>query len=131
MQEFILAMLETERLSSAILLIVIVGFGFFFVRYFWPWFTGGVESTINGWLELKREELRIEADRNERFANAWQENTKTLNKQHETLVRQGETLSSMQRTNVAIINTFLGFVDDKKVQGKLADVLYEKYQDEN
>ena len=128
MQEFILAMLETEHFLSGVVLLVVVGFGFFFAKSFWPWFTNGIETALGNYFQMKRDELRIEAERNERFAEAWRENTATLNKQHQTLVKQSETIATLLETHKALIGVFLNFVDDRKIQGRLAEVLHQSYE---
>lgn len=121
MLEFILAMLETERFLSMIFLLSVVGLGVFTVRYFWPWFTTRVDKSWDGWLELKRSELSIEASRNDRYANAWQENNKTL-------IEMQSNVASLAETNKALINVLLSFIDDRKLQGRLYEIFREDGQ---
>lgn len=119
--QFILAMLETERFLSGVLLLLVVGFGLFFTLYFWPWFTKRIDDSWSGWIHLRRKELQLEADRNERYANAWQQNNRTL-------IQMQANILELAETNKSLINVLLSFVDDKKLQGRLYEIFREDGQ---
>lgn len=128
MFEFILQMLDTERMASAILVVLVVGGGWFAARQFWPWFTRRVDKTLDSWLELKREELRIEAERNDRYANAWQSNNERLSSMNDRLIEMNIVIQTMLEADKLLIGALLSFVDDKQLSGKLYKIFREDGQ---
>lgn len=128
MEEFIINIFNSQAFASGLLIVLIVGFGWFVNFQVWPFITTRYDKWADEYIGLKRMELEIEAERNTRFADAWRENTATLLKQHEELVRQGAVIANLLEVNKAIITTFLNFVDDKKLQGKLYELFREDGQ---
>ena len=126
MTEFILQMLETEKVATAILVFFVVAGGWFFTKHVWPWFTSRIDKTLDNWLELKRQEMKIEAERNVRYADAWQVNNDRLQSVNQRLLEVSMTIQTMLEVNKALIGTLLTFVDDEKLQGKLYSLFYNK-----
>jgi len=128
MLEFILAMLETERFLSAVFLLVVVGFGWFTVGHFWPWVTVRIDRTLDSWVDLKRQQLTVEAERNDRYANAWQSNNDRLSAMNERMIEMNITIQTMLEADKLLIGALLSFVDDKNVQSRLYQIFREDGQ---
>ncbi len=126
MDSLIAVLANTENFMSILVGIIVIGFGIFFAKAFWPWLTSRIDKTMDEWMDLKREELVIEADRNQRYASAWRDNNQLLSQNNERMAEMTTTLKSLTENNRAMIGALLSFVDNKKLQDKLYSLFYDE-----
>ena len=121
MESAIATLLDSEHIASAILVFLIVAGGWFLAREFWPWLRNRIDTSWDSWIALKRKQLELDSERDNRFAEAWQDNNTRLMEMHMTI----QTLVEGQK---ALIGTLLSFVDDRKLQDRLYSIFYEDGQ---